>query len=241
MPARLTYALLRRFHNAGDGTMVSTPSLARELAGRGFSRLTQWSRGVDLAAFSPAFRTSLDCPRPVFLYAGRLAPEKNLHAFLALDLPGSKLVVGDGPSRAALARRYPAVQFLGVQRGTDLAALYASADVFVFPSRTDTFGMVLLEALASGLPVAAFPVLGPLDVVGTSGAGVLDGDLHAACLAALAIPRERARAHAETFTWQRATRQFLDNVAAAKAAHAVRGGATRRDASAEEAYLLRQR
>ncbi len=241
IPARLTYALLRRFHNAGDGTMVSTPSLARELAGRGFTRLMHWSRGVDTQAFDPARRIALDLPKPVFLYAGRLAPEKNLESFLALDLPGSKVVVGDGPSGAALRRRYPQAHFLGVQRGESLAALYASADVFVFPSRTDTFGMVLLEALASGLPVAAFPVLGPLDVVGGSGAGVLDEDLRAACLAALDIPRALARAHAETFTWDRATRQFLDNVAAAKATCGARCGAARAGASSKEAQLLRQR
>ncbi len=241
VPARLTYALLRRFHNAGQGTMVSTPSLARELAERGFTRLMHWSRGVDLAAFDPARRVASDLPKPVFLYAGRLAPEKNLDAFLALDLPGCKVVVGDGPSGATLRRRYPQAHFLGVRRGDALAALYASADVFVFPSRTDTFGMVLLEALASGLPVAAFPVLGPRDVLGSSGAGALDEDLRAACLAALAIPREAARAHAATFTWERATRQFLRNIAAAKAAHGGAGSGAPCPASGEEAHLLRQR
>ncbi len=241
VPARLTYALLRRFHNAGDGTMVSTPSLARELGQRGFARLMQWSRGVDTGVFAPAHRIVLDLPRPIFLYAGRLAPEKNLDAFLALDLPGSKLVVGDGPSGAALQRRYPLAHFAGVRRGEDLAGLYASADVFVFPSRTDTFGMVLLEALASGLPVAAFPVLGPLDVIGASGAGVLDEDLRAACLAALAIPREAARAHAETFTWERATRQFLDNVALAKAARGSSREVARPVPSGEGSQLLCER
>lgn len=238
IPASLTYRLLRRFHNSSCGTMVSTPSLASELAERGFSHLMPWSRGVDLEAFHPARRAGLDLPAPVFLYAGRLAPEKNLDAFLRLDLPGSKLVVGDGPAGAALRRRYPKAHFVGVRRGADLARLYASADVFVFPSRTDTFGMVLLEAMASGLPVAAFPVPGPLDVVGGSGAGVLDQDLRAACLAALEIPRERARAHAETFTWERATRQFLDNAAAAKASH---GREAPPAASGEEGQLLRQR
>jgi glycosyltransferase involved in cell wall biosynthesis len=222
IPERLTYALLRRFHNAGDGTMVSTPSLARELEGRGFARLMQWSRGVDNIAFNPAKRVAWDLPKPIFLYAGRLAPEKNLEAFLKLKLPGSKVIVGDGPSRHGLSKAYPEAHFLGVRKGEDLCSLYASADVFVFPSKTDTFGMVLLEALASGLPVAAFPVLGPLDVIGDSGAGVLDDDLRAACLRALDIPRDRARAHAETYTWAHATRQFLANIVTAKTAHAAR-------------------
>ena len=238
IPEALTYAVLRRFHNAGDGAMVSTPTLARDLEARGFTRLMRWSRGVDAVRFNPRKRAPLDLPGPIFLYAGRLAPEKNLEAFLALDLPGSKVVAGEGPSSAMLRRAYPDVRFLGVRKGEDLARLYASSDVFVFPSRTDTFGMVLLEAMASGLPVAALPVAGPLDVVGSSGAGVLDEDLRAACLAALAIPRERARAHAEAFTWANATEQFLTNVATARAGHAARRGSR---TSAEQRQLLRQR
>ncbi len=240
MPEALTYALLRRFHSAADGTMVATPTLMRELDARGFPRLMRWSRGVDCARFHPAKRGDWRLPRPIFLYAGRLAPEKNLDAFLSLDLPGSKVLVGDGPSAASLRRAYPAAHFLGLQKGEDLARTYASADVFVFPSRTDTFGMVLLEAMASGLPVAALPVPGPLDVVGDSGAGVLDRDLRAACLAALAISRERARTHAETFTWEAATRQFLDNVAAARAGHAARAGGTA-GPSGKQGQLLRER
>jgi glycosyltransferase involved in cell wall biosynthesis len=238
IPESLTYAVLRRFHNAGDGIMVSTPTVARELEERGFMRLMRWSRGVDAVRFNPSKRASLDLPGPIFLYAGRLAPEKNLEAFLALDLPGTKVVVGEGPSSATLRRAYPDVHFLGVRKGEDLARVYASADVFVFPSRTDTFGMVLLEAMASGLPVAALPVPGPLDVVGASGAGVLDEDLRAACLAALEIPRARARAHAETFTWANATEQFLANVTAARASHAARETSRK---SAEQRQLLRQR
>ena len=220
VPAALTYAYLRRFHNAGDGIMVATQTLAQELGARGFERPLRWSRGVDTKHFDPAKRAPWDLPRPIFLYAGRLAPEKQLEAFLDLDLPGSKVLAGNGPSAAALRRAYPRAHFLGLQVGDDLARTYASADVFVFPSRTDTFGMVLLEAMASGLPVAALPVPGPLDVVGDSGAGVLDADLRAACLAALAVPREAARAHAETYTWAKATEQFLANVAAARASHA---------------------
>jgi len=217
IPKSLTSALLRRFHNAGRGTMVSTPTLAADLERRGFKRLMQWSRGVDHVNFSPDKATDLNLPRPVFLYAGRLAPEKNVEDFLALNLPGSKLVIGDGPSRRALEKAYPEAHFLGTQTSESLSVYYASSDVFVFPSRTDTFGMVLLEALASGLPVAAYPVPGPLDVVGTSSAAVLDEDLRSACLEALKIPREAARAHALTYTWSRSAGQFLENIASARA------------------------
>ena len=216
IPESVTYAFLRRFHNAGCGVMVSTASIADDLNKRGFQRLMHWSRGVDHRQFTPAKAEAFDLPRPIFLYAGRLAPEKNVEAFLELDLPGSKVVVGDGPSRRALQAAYPEAHFLGTKTGDALAVQYASADVFVFPSRTDTFGMVLIEALACGLPVAALPVPGPLDVIGTSGAGVLDFDLRAACLAALDIPREKARAHALTFTWANSARQFLDNILLAK-------------------------
>jgi glycosyltransferase involved in cell wall biosynthesis len=215
LPVDVTYALLRRFHNSGCGTMVSTQTLAQELAGRGFRRLMRWSRGVDHNLFHPGAATDLGLQRPIFLYAGRLAVEKNVEAFLSLDLPGTKLVVGDGPARAALEAAFPAARFVGVKTSAELATLYASSDVFVFPSRTDTFGMVLLEAMACGLPVAAFPVAGPLDVVGGSGAGVLSEDLQAACLAAAEAPRAAAREHALTFTWEASARQFLDNVAAA--------------------------
>ncbi|MGA3339812.1 MAG: glycosyltransferase family 1 protein [Methylocella sp.] len=216
IPESVTYAFLRRFHNAGCGVMVSTASIADDLNKRGFQRLMHWSRGVDHRQFTPAKAEAFDLPRPIFLYAGRLAPEKNVEAFLELDLPGSKVLVGDGPSRRALQAAYPEAHFLGTKTGDALAVQYASADVFVFPSRTDTFGMVLIEALACGLPVAALPVPGPLDVIGTSGAGVLDFDLRAACLAALDIPREKARAHALTFTWANSARQFLDNILLAK-------------------------
>ncbi|SFK18635.1 glycosyltransferase family 4 protein [Methylocapsa palsarum] len=217
IPESLSYAVLRRFHNAGAGVMVSTASIANDLHGRGFQRLMHWSRGVDHNHFSPAKAAWTDLPRPIFLYAGRLAPEKNIEMFLKLDLPGSKVIAGDGPSRRALQAAFPQAHFLGAQSSEQLAVHYASSDVFVFPSRTDTFGMVLLEALASGLPVAALPVPGPLDVIGASGAGVLDQDLRAACLAALEIPREKARAHAMTYTWANSARQFLDNILLSKA------------------------
>jgi glycosyltransferase involved in cell wall biosynthesis len=197
--------------------MVATATLERELASRGFKRLMRWSRGVDAEMFRPREERGFDLPRPVFLTCGRLAVEKNLGAFLELDLPGSKLVVGDGPARRALETRFPKAHFTGALHGEALAAAYASADVFVFPSLTDTFGIVLLEALACGLPVAAFPVAGPIDVIGESGAGVLDHDLAKAALAALDIPAEKARAHALTFTWEASARQFIDNVQGAHA------------------------
>jgi glycosyltransferase involved in cell wall biosynthesis len=223
LPVDWSYSALRRFHNAGAGVMVATPSLARELDARGFRRLLRWSRGVDHSVFSPRARVTLDYPRPIFLYAGRLAVEKNVEAFLSLDLPGTKVVAGGGPARAALEARFPAARFLGVKTPAELAALYASSDVFVFPSRTDTFGIVLIEALACGLPVAAFPVMGPVDVIGASGAGALDDDLRAAALAALDVPREAARAHALTFTWESCARQFLDNIAYARGAASLGG------------------
>ncbi len=218
LPVGLAYAALRRFHHAGAGVMVATPSLARELDARGFRRLLRWSRGVDHSIFTPKAKIPLDFPRPIFLYAGRLAVEKNVEAFLALDLPGTKLIAGDGPDRAALEARFPDARFLGFKTPSELAALYASSDVFVFPSRTDTFGIVLLEALACGLPVAAYPVMGPLDVVGGSNVGVLDEDLRTAALAALEIPREAAYAYARAFTWENCAREFLDNIAYARGA-----------------------
>jgi glycosyltransferase involved in cell wall biosynthesis len=223
LPVGLAYAALRRFHNAGAGVMVATPSLARELDARGFRRLLRWSRGVDHSVFRPDAAEPLDFPRPIFLYAGRLAVEKNIEAFLSLDLPGTRLVAGDGPARAALEARFPGARFLGYRTPAQLAALYAASDVFVFPSRTDTFGLVLLEAMACGLPVAAFPAMGPIDVVGGSGAGVLDEDLRAAALAALAIPRAAALAHARRFTWEGCARQFLDNIAWAREAASLGG------------------
>lgn len=214
VPQSWLYALVRRFHNGGAGCMVATDTLAAELSARGFRNLMRWGRGIDADLFRPRPDEAglFDLPRPIFINVGRVAVEKNLEAFLALDLPGSKVVVGDGPQRASLERRYPDVHFAGVMVGDELARAYASADVFVFPSRTDTFGNVLLEALASGLPVAAFPVMGPLDILGDSDAGILDEDLKAACLGALAIDRATARQLALSFSWRRAAKQFLDNV-----------------------------
>jgi glycosyltransferase involved in cell wall biosynthesis len=218
IPESWTYAWLRRFHNAGSGCMVATESFERDLAARGFRNLMHWSRGVDSELFKPRPKgMTVDLPGPVFLYVGRVAPEKNLGAFLSLDLPGSKVVVGDGPSLPHLKSEYPDTHFLGFREGAPLAEAYQMADVFVFPSRTDTFGIVLLEALASGLPVAAYPVTGPSDVIGSAGIGVLDEDLRAAALAAVDIPPERCRAYALAQGWELSARQFLDNILAAQA------------------------
>ena len=191
IPEAWSYGALRRFHRAARAMMVSTPSLESELTGRGFRNIMRWTRGVDTTLFRPRHERVLDAASPIFLYVGRVAVEKNLDAFLSLDLPGTKVVVGDGPARGELERRYPQARFLGALTGEDLARVYASADVFVFPSLTDTFGIVLLEALASGLPIAAFPVTGPLDVIGASGCGILDWDLRQAALEALALPKEQ--------------------------------------------------
>ena len=216
VPLAWSYSYLRRFHAPAERTLVPTPSMKRELEGRGFGRVELWTRGVDHALFRPRSGSTLDLARPIFLNVGRLAIEKNLEAFLKLDLPGSKVVIGDGPARARLQKAYPDVHFLGEKFGVELAEIFASADVFVFPSRTDTFGVVLIEALASGLPVAAYPVTGPLDVIADSGAGALDEDLQAACLAALDIPREQARARSLDFTWRESARQFVEHVAQVK-------------------------
>lgn len=212
IPPRLSWSWLRWFHKAGRGTMAATASLADELSTRGFKRVLRWPRGVDSRLFRPSPGFSLGLLRPVFLSVGRLAVEKNLPAFLALDLPGTKVVVGEGPARDELTRAYPNTVFLGAKHGEDLARIYAAADVFVFPSRTDTFGLVLLEALACGTPVAGFPVAATGDVVGAAPVTSLDEDLRAACLRALALSRVACRAYAETMSWDHSARCFLDNM-----------------------------
>ncbi len=222
LPAWPLATLLRRFHAASAGTMISTKTLEDDLAAQGYRNLMRWSRGVDAALFHPGKARRLPFARPIFLYAGRVAVEKNLEAFLSLDLPGSKLVAGDGPARTELAARFPGVHFLGAQEGEALAEIYASADAFVFPSLTDTFGVVLLEALASGVPVAAFPVAGPRDVIGDSGAGVLGRDLGQAALSALSVPREHCRNYALRFSWRESARQFFGNLLLANDMGALR-------------------
>ncbi len=220
VPLRLSYKVMRRFHAPAATIMVATQTIQSELEGRGFLRIRRWSRGVDTTLFRPRSRAELQrlvpqllaLPKPIFLYVGRVAVEKNIGAFLAADLPGTKVVVGDGPQIDDLRRRHPTVLFTGAKQGEELAACYSAASVFVFPSRTDTCGLVLLEALASGVPVAAYPVPGPLDVIGASPAGVLGEDLAVAARAALAIPPDVCRAHALSFSWEACTHQFLDNL-----------------------------
>jgi glycosyltransferase involved in cell wall biosynthesis len=210
IPEAWIWLMLRQFHRPSRAVMAATPALAGELRARGFRNVVLWPRGVDTALFHPR-QVDLGLPRPIFTCVGRVAVEKNLEAFLALDLPGTKLIVGDGPARAALQRKYPQAVFLGARQGEALAEAYAAADVFVFPSRTDTFGLVLLEALASGLPVAAFPVTGPRDVIGAAPVGVLKEDLRAACLEALEISREACVAFARAHTWEASARAFVDH------------------------------
>jgi glycosyltransferase involved in cell wall biosynthesis len=214
LPMAWSYAWMRRFHGAGCGTMVATPSLRDDLARRGFANLRLWTRGVDLEAFRPEPRANWSVPRPVFLHVGRIAVEKNIRAFLDLDLPGSKVVVGDGPQLAELRRDYPGVLFTGAKFGEELARAYAGGDVFVFPSLTDTFGLVLLEALACGTPVAAFPVTGPLDVLGsaTQCVGAVDSDLQRAALAALGADRAACRIHAERYSWRACAELFYTHL-----------------------------
>jgi glycosyltransferase involved in cell wall biosynthesis len=190
--------------------MAATPALVGELRSRGFRNVVLWSRGVDTKLFHPR-DVDICLPAPVFLCVGRVAVEKNLEAFLDLDLPGTKLIVGDGPARLRLERKYPQAIFLGARHGEELAEIYAASDVFVFPSKTDTFGLVLLEALASGLPVAAFPVKGPRDVIGSADVGVLSDDLRAACLAALRIPADACVAFAADHSWEASARVFIEH------------------------------
>jgi glycosyltransferase involved in cell wall biosynthesis len=214
IPAGLSYAVLRHFHAAAAMTMVATASLRQELGARGFRKLGTWTRGVDTDLFRPDGAAELDLPRPIFMTMGRVAVEKNLEAFLALKLPGSKVVIGDGPQKALLQRRYPKASFLGEKTGQDLTSHLAAADVFVFPSLTDTFGVVQLEALACGTPVAAFPVTGPLDVIADHPVGALDTDLRSACIRALGISREFCRSFALERSWENSARQFIGNLSA---------------------------
>jgi glycosyltransferase involved in cell wall biosynthesis len=222
IPASFSYAVLRHFHAAGAMTMVATPSLKQELSARDFRKLGFWTRGVDTDLFRPDDPAELDLPRPIFLTMGRVAVEKNLEAFLALDLPGSKVVVGDGPQRAELERRYPKIKFLGEKTGRDLSSHLAAADVFVFPSLTDTFGVVQLEALACGTPVAAFPVTGPLDVIADHPIGALDTDLRSACIRALGMSRETCRNFALERSWENSARQFIGNLTALQPSRSLR-------------------
>ncbi len=212
LPMSWTYAALRWFHNGADATLVATRTLQTEMRAQGFRKLKVWKRGVDLPLFQSGQRVEASLPRPIALYVGRIAVEKNIEAFLTIDMPGTKMVVGDGPARNDLETRFPTVRFMGLRSGPELADLYASADVFVFPSRTDTFGLVMLEALAAGTPVAALPVTGPNEVLGSSGCGVMDEDLDKATRAALEIPRERCRNFASRFGMRESAASFFAHV-----------------------------
>jgi glycosyltransferase involved in cell wall biosynthesis len=214
MPTGPIYAWMRHFHGAGQGTMVATASLRDELARRGFRNIRPWTRGVDLDLFKPEPREDWGLPRPVFLYIGRVAVEKNITAFLDLDLPGSKVVVGGGPQLASLQRDYPQVRFTGPRYGEALARAYAGGDVFVFPSLTDTFGLVILESLACGTPVAAFPVTGPKDVLTNADGkiGAVNADLRLAALEALDADRTACRLHAERYSWRACAEMFLSHL-----------------------------
>jgi glycosyltransferase involved in cell wall biosynthesis len=211
LPPALFWPLIRRFHRPASAIMVATPTIAAELREQGLEQIRPWSRGVDTAQFHPDHLPPdlfLHLPRPIQLYVGRVAVEKNIGAFLDNSHPGSKVVVGDGPALTQLRARYPQAHFLGQQGGPALAACYAAADVFVFPSRTDTFGLVLVEALACGTPVAAYPVAGPLDVL-VPQAGAMDEMLEAAIVRALLLRRADCLEHGRSFSWQASAAQFV--------------------------------
>lgn len=215
VPLTVSYAILRNFHNGAWATMVATPGLQDDLKARGFTRTRLWRRGIDVPLFADAAPAKLDLPRPLFLFVGRLAVEKNLEAFLGLDLPGSKLIVGDGPAREQLQKDYPAAHFAGAKHGAELASIYATADAFVFPSLTDTFGLVMAEALAAGTPVAAYPTAGARAIFGSYDCGVMDDDLKAAAFAALEKSRDVARQAGQQHSMDESVRSFLGIVESA--------------------------
>jgi glycosyltransferase involved in cell wall biosynthesis len=211
IPASIPWRFMRWFHRPSQRVLVPTPTVRDIVAARGIERLQVWSRGVDAEKFKPGPRDGLgDLPRPIFLSVGRVAREKNLDAFLELDLPGSKVVVGGGPDLERLKRKFPGVHFAGSQPDTELLRYYSAADVFVFPSLTDTFGLVMLEAMACGTPVAAFRSEAPLAVVRQGLTGNLDDDLARACLAALELDRDAVRADALTRTWEAIAQDLVD-------------------------------
>lgn len=209
VPVTWGYRVMRWFHRPSSALMVATQTIRRELEAHGIGNIVDWSRGVDTEMFRLGLEPALDLPRPVFVYVGRVAVEKNIEAFLKLDLGGSKLVVGGGPQLESMKKKYADATFVGPKHGEDLVRHYAAGDVFVFPSRTDTFGLVMLEAMACGLPVAAFPVPGPLDVIGDEPVGVLDEDLGAAAMQALHIAPDLCREYALNFSWAACANQFL--------------------------------
>ena len=209
IPTAWSYAIFRKFHNAAKANLAPTPAIVNDLKSRGFNSPQVWSRGVDFNMFNPVGSKIPRSKGPIFLHVGRLAVEKQIDEFLKLDLPGEKWVAGDGPERDRLHKTYPTVRWFGMLDGPSLATLYRTADVFVFTSVTDTFGLVMLEAMACGTPVAAFPVPGPIDVVKSGYSGILDNDLRHSCIKALDISRQDVLTHAQTFSWTRASEQFL--------------------------------
>jgi glycosyltransferase involved in cell wall biosynthesis len=213
IPVKWTVALLRWFHKPAVRTMVPTEGMRRTLLERGFEDVVIWSRGVLTDVFSPEDPVDYEVDGPVWVYVGRVAVEKNIEAFLDLSLPGTKVIIGDGPDRKRLSAAYPDCHFLGYKFGRDLARHIAGADVFVFPSKTDTFGIVMLEAMACGVPVAAYPVTGPIDVVRIGETGCLNDDLITACSCALELNRWDCRQYAESRSWRRSTQQFLSHLA----------------------------
>ncbi|EZP53485.1 glycosyltransferase family 4 protein [Sphingomonas sp. RIT328] len=218
--AEWIWRYIRWFHAPADAILTSTPSVDTALRAHGLNRLRRWGRGVDLTVFAaegPVDPAIAALPGPIQLYVGRVAIEKNIEAFLDTRVPGTKVVIGDGPARATLAARYPAAHFLGARFGDALAAAYRSADLLVFPSRTDTFGLVMIEALACGTPVAALPAPGPVDVLSPE-VGAIDGDLDTAIRLAMTRDRAACAAYAKRFTWQASARQFLDSLAPIRAA-----------------------
>jgi glycosyltransferase involved in cell wall biosynthesis len=212
IPERWIWSFERWFHSGGGAVMARTPAMKRELEAHGFKNIRLWEGGVDMNRFRPVADAALPFPGPIFLYVGRVSVEKNIEAFLKLDLPGTKVVVGPGPSADALARKYPAVKFLGPKSGEDLVRAYVGSDVTVFPSLTDTFGLVMLESLSCGTPVATFPRAVMLDVVGNCAAAALDDDLGAACRRALTLPRSQARPFVLNHSAGASTQQFLENL-----------------------------
>jgi glycosyltransferase involved in cell wall biosynthesis len=217
IPLWAGYRYMHAFHDKSGRVMVATPTMMEQLRLQGFRNVALWSRGVDVELFHPSKRgvdggLYKDLPKPVFAYVGRVAVEKNIEAFLKLDLPGSKVVVGDGPAREELQQKYPEAHFVGSKFGEDLARHYADADVFVFPSFTDTFGLVILEAAATGTPVAGFVAPGPKDILPGTGAGIVDRDLRKACLEALQLKRDDARALAEKYSWRACAEDFRRNL-----------------------------
>ena len=212
VPLSLTYAYLRWFHRRAACTMVSTDSQIQILKQRGFRHLVKWSRGVDMSLFRPVSNTTVSVEKPISVYMGRVAVEKNIEAFLSLSLPGTQYVIGDGPDRQRLEKKYPKIRFVGEKKGQEQVKLLSAADVFVFPSRTDTFGLVMIEAMACGVPVAAYPVTGPIDIITEGRSGALDNDLYQAVIKALSVDRQSTLKYTQKYSWESATEQFLSNL-----------------------------